>query len=549
MNEIFLLTKILLKSSTSDSKQVGEKKTKSFGRILFFILIYGYVIGFMSYISYYTIGSLIKIGKPEIFFNLAFTILFGFGIIQSVIGSLNILYFSKDLEFLLPLPIMPKKIVISKLNCLVISQYMAAALLVLPGIIIYGNMLNLELTYYIIGILSLLVFPIIPIAIVALLVSLVMKFTKLIKNKEIVQYFTIILTIFLIVVIQSIFGISNNQTQEEFAANLLQTNNIFGKYSTIFINVNLAIEAIQNYNNIVGVMNLIILVAISFLVYYVVSNIISKIYVNTIISINTVESKKTKNIDISKNVNTNREPIAYIKKEFKLLIRNPIFFMQCVLPIIIFPIIIGVPAIFSVKDSGIDLNLLKQDLEIIVNSNFGIMSFLIAIIFMYVFNYASITAISRDGQNAIFMKYIPIDLKKQIIYKAAPGIILNLIPTIYVLIFALIIIPNILMKTYIYIFVISSLINILNNILSILVDLKNPKLKWITEYAVVKQNFNMIFNIIFVAIEIVTIILCGINIKDVDKFVSILFILFITINIFIKKYIKRKQTEIFSKIS
>lgn len=548
MKEILLLTKTLLKSSTSDSKQAGENKTKSFGRILFFILIYGYVIGFMGYISYYAIDSLIKVGRPEIFFNLAFTILLGFGIIQAVISSLNILYFSKDLEFLLPLPMTPRKIVFSKLNCLVISQYMAAALLVLPGIIIYGYILNLNIIYYIIALLSLLVFPIIPVAIVSLLISVIMKFTKLIKNKDVVQYFTIILTLFLIITVQSFSGTSGNPTQEELASNLLESNNTIEKYFSIFINVNLTTEAIKNYNNIKGFADLFVLIIVSTFIYCIVSTIISKMYVNTVISLRTIKNKSNEKLDISKKIVSDKIFITYIKKEFKLLIRNPIFFMQCVLPIVIFPIIIGVPAIFGLRDSGVDFSVLQKDLSIIVNSNYGVMGFLITIIFMYIFNYTSVTAISRDGQNAMFMKYIPIDLNKQIIYKAIPGIILNLIPTIYISVFGMIVVPAISIKTFLYVFVIALLINVLNNILSIMVDLKNPKLKWVSEYTVVKQNFNMIFSMLFVAVEIGIIMLTGINIKNVDDYSMLLIGLFLLLNLIIKKYIHKNKTKIFEKI-
>ena len=548
MSEILLLTKTLLKSSTNDSKQVGENKSKSFGRILFFILIYGYVIGFIGYISYYAIESLVKFGMPEIFFNFAFSILFGFGIIQTVISGLNILYFSKDLEFLLPLPLTSQKIVFAKLNCLVVSQYMAATLLVLPGIMIYGYILNLNILYYIIAILTLLAFPIIPVAIVSLLISVIMKFTKIIKNKDVVQYFTIILTLFLIVAVQSLSGTSGNPTQEELAANLIQSNANIEKYFSIFINIDLAVNTIKNYNNINGIINLAALASISFIVYYVVSSIISKMYVNTVISLKTMKKKSTKKTDVSKSYDSNKLFITYIKKEFKLLNRNPIFFMQCVLPIVFFPLIVGVPAIFGLRDSGIDFNVLQKDLEIIVNSNYGIMGFLITIIFMYIFNYTSVTAISRDGQNAMFMKYIPIDLDKQIIYKSIPGIILNLIPTIYISIFALFIIPSISMKTFLYVFVIASLINILNNILSIIVDLKNPKLKWISEYTVVKQNFNMIFSMLFVAIEIGIIIISGVNIKNIDNYITLLVTMFLILNIIVKKYIKANKTKIFEKI-
>lgn len=548
MREILLLTKTLLKSSTSDSKHVGENKSKGFGRILFFILIYGYVIGFMGYISYYAIDSLIKFGMPEIFLNLAFSILFGFEIIQAIISSLNILYFSKDLEFLLPLPMTAKKIIVSKLNCLIVSQYMLELILLLPGIIVYGYLLNLNVFYYIIGILCLLVFPIIPVVVVSLLISVIMRFTKLIKNKDVVQYFTIILTVFFIIVLQSFSGTFGNPTQEELAINLIDSNEVVKKYFSGLINVNLVTEAIKNYNNINAFINLSILTSISIFIYYIISSLISKVYVNTVLSLKTIKNKDFKKINVSKMLNTDETVISYIKKEFKLLIRNPIFFMQCVLPIVIFPIIIGVPAILGLNDSDVDFNILQKDLEILLNSNYGIMGFLIIIIFSYVFNYVSVTSISRDGQSAMFMKYVPIDLNKQIFYKAMPGIILNLIPTTYIFIFSLVAIPSISLNTYIYVFAITLLINILNNVLSVIVDLKNPKLKWISEYTVVKQNFNMIFSMLFVAIEIVLILLCGINIVNVDYLFIVLIMTFTLINLCIKKYIQANRTKIFNKI-
>ena len=41
------------------------------------------------------------------------------------------------------------------------------------------------------------------------------------------------------------------------------------------------------------------------------------------------------------------------------------------------------------------------------------------------FVYISATAISRDGQNAVFMKYIPVPLMKQIDYKVVPNIVMT----------------------------------------------------------------------------------------------------------------------------
>ena len=548
MKEIFLLTKTLLKSSTSESKKLGEKKTNGFGKILFYILIYGYIMGIMAYLGYSAINALILVNQPAVYLNLSFVAMLGFSIIQTVITSLNILYFSKDLDFLLPLPISSIKIIISKLICLIISQYIMLGLLILPGIVVYGYLLNLNYLYYVISTLALLTFPVIPVALVSGIVTLIMRFTKIIKNKDFVQYLTIVLTIFLIFAIQSLSGGTGTVSPEEIAVNLLKTNGLVDNFSKSFFNITLIMDSILNYNNAEGAINIFLFVLISIIIFVVISYLISKIYVKTVISLSTVKNKTIQKVNIDKDIKDSSSLVSYVSKEIKILIRNPIFFMQCLLPSIIFPIIIGVPAILGLEDAGISLSLFSQDLGVVINSSFGIMCALVAIIFTYAFNPVSVTAISRDGENAVFMKYIPLDFKTQIFYKAIPGIILNMVPTIYILIAGFLFIPNIKFKTWIFIIFISLLINIINNMLSVVVDLKNPKLKWISEYAVVKQNFNIIFVFLLVAIEIFVIIWMGNQLQIVEEFAGYLITLLLIVYVYMKRLINRKQNELFEKI-
>lgn len=548
MKEIILLTKILLKSSTSDGKKDNEKKSKSFGRILFFVLVYGYIIVFMAYISNSIITILLEAKKEEVFLNFAFTILLGLSVLQIIIASLNILYFSKDLDVLMPLPLTPIKIVVAKLNCLVISQYIISTLLVFPGLIVYGNLLRLGINYYIVVALSLLLFPLIPVAITAFIVTIIMKFTKIIKNKETVQYLTVLLTIVLIILLQFSIGATNDTVVQDVLNNLNQTNKLIQNVPRIFPTIDLIVNAIQNHNSFEGFLNLCLLFIISIVIYYIFAIVISKLYVKTALSLTSGKSKKVKKIDLTKNIKISNNLIAYVKKEFKLLVRTPVFLMQCVLPSIIFPIIIAVPAFMGVQDTGVNMELLQNDFSNIINSSFGFMCFMISILVFFLFNNTSITAVSRDGQNSVFMKYIPISLDTQMIYKIIPGILLNIIPIVYTIIFGIICIPKIQINTVFYIIIVSMLINILNNILMIIVDLKNPKLKWITEQAVVKQNFNMFFGMLFIAIEAVIILILGTYIKDLNYLVITLIIMLVTMILIIKNYINRNKEKIFSKI-
>ena len=166
------------------------------------------------------------------------------------------------------------------------------------------------------------------------------------------------------------------------------------------------------------------------------------------------------------------------------------------------------------------------------------------------FNYVSITSISRDGENAVFMKYIPISLEKQCFYKMLPGIILNFVPMIIIsFLIKFILQEKIVTEVLVAINVITFLINIFNNYIMILIDLKNPKLHWTTEYAVVKQNMNMFWEVLIFIAEIIICVLWGLFVTTWSLFiVSTCMILFVGIKK-IKEYINKNEYKLFEKIS
>ena len=66
--------------------------------------------------------------------------------------------------------------------------------------------------------------PIIPVVASALVIILVMKFTKIIKNKEVVQYLSVFITLFLVVMIQFFGGSTGgnqNLNNEELANSII----------------------------------------------------------------------------------------------------------------------------------------------------------------------------------------------------------------------------------------------------------------------------------------------------------------------------------------
>jgi ABC-2 type transport system permease protein len=393
--------------------------------------------------------------------------------------------------------------------------------------------------------------PIIPVVASALVIILVMKFTKIIKNKEVVQYLSVFITLFLVVMIQFFGGSTGgnqNLNNEELANSIISKENMINNASNLFITIKPTLKIVENYNNINGIKSLCILFLESISVYFIVCLLIAKIYIKTATSIISMGNKKSKAINAEKVFVKDKLWKTYVKKEFKILVRNPIYFMQCVLPSLLFPIIFSIPVIMSYKDSGGEAIIsYTNNLGEYINSQVGFAVTLIAILIMYIFNFIALTAISRDGRDSTFIKQIPVSINKQILYKILPGIILNIVPVIYVIGFEKVLVNSFDISSMIIIFITAMLANIFNNYLMILIDLKNPKLDWTTEYAVVKQNFNMFFQFIIIAVESGIIIgVCGFLEKALSEI--ILITAFLCGILIIRKYINKKQIKLFCKI-
>lgn len=164
--------------------------------------------------------------------------------------------------------------------------------------------------------------------------------------------------------------------------------------------------------------------------------------------------------------------------------------------------------------------------------------------------YIAPTAISRDGINAVFMKYIPVSYYKQIIYKGIPSIVFGTITSIIVLIFVWVIAkPSIIF--ILIAFIINLVLLILQTLLMELVDLRKPKLEWTTEYAVVKQNMNLLLPFVLNLLEIGIIFIISIPLNFTNYFVTAIIILAIHIIItyLVNRYIYKNQNRLFDRIS
>ena len=203
---------------------------------------------------------------------------------------------------------------------------------------------------------------------------------------------------------------------------------MFNEYSVLYIPVKPIYEMIINHNNINGIYNLGMITVVSCVIYLIGSNIISNIYLKVVTSLNKT-SKKKKSGAIEYKKDTVRK--TFLKRDFKIIYRNPNFLLQCLIMPFLMTSVIASSVAMSIKDIPL------QDIEFIkgyINEGYPLAIMIGIIGVLYTFNFISITAYSRDGQNAKVLKYLPVSFDKQIKYKTLLGFYINLVLMIIVLI-------------------------------------------------------------------------------------------------------------------
>lgn len=539
------LTSVILKNSNRKN-QVDKKAIFLDG--LAFLIVFTTIGLTMIYFSYTITKKLSEIGQSYAFVNILllmnFIVLFG----KSIFESLNVLYFSKDLKLLLRMPLKPKDLLHSKILNMIISEYEMETIMLAIPMMIYGISEQVSLTFYMYMLIILLLLPVIPIIITSTVISIIMRFTNFIKDKTKVMYITIIFSIFVISLISMNFNTQEDLSTQRFENMLLKANGLAETISNSFILIKPIMNSLLNYDNIEGVKNISIYIAENIICYVAGIAIMSKIYLKGAIG-TTVNSKKVSNIDSNLKLEDFKEKNvrkACLEKEKLLLKRAPIFFIQCLIIPIIYPIAIFGIVILLLEVMKSYIPNLWSGINGIFATSFGTSIFIIIGQIFYMTNFSSIIAISREGKYAKMIKYLPIDLSKQFKLKLNMGIKINTIIATLVSICNYICTQNI--TTAILIFISLMLLNLIGEKFKLLTDLRKPKINWNSEYTMMKENTNVMYVLFYTLIVGISIFAISQIITNIMLYLLVVIMIGTVINIFIDRYIRKEQNEIFSKV-
>lgn len=541
------LTSVIFKNSRRRIV-VANKKENVLG-VLAFLIVFGAIGTAMAMFSYSITTQLQEINQAYTFTNILLLMNFFILFAKSVFESLNVLYFSKDLKVLLRMPIKPKDILHSKMLNMIVSEYEMEIIMLAIPMIVYGILTKASMLFYVYMVAILLILPIIPILLTSLVIAIIMRFTNKIKNKSKVIYITLILTTLIVSMITSSFNSQQNFSVSAIKNVILKANGVAETIADYFILIKPIMNTLLNYDNISGLQNLIIYIIENIICYFVIIWFMSKIYLKGAIGATINSKKNTKKEDSEltlKDFKKKNKYRTYILKEFKTILRTPIFFIECIIVPTLYPFFIFFTIIAMTEFAsfvGLDLwekirNIAVEPLGLAITLGVGQI--------FYMMNFTSIISISRESKNAMITKYIPIDLKKQFNLKIYLGTLFNMVAAVLVTVFYYMCTKNLAVS--IVIFIMLYLINRMGEKLKILIDLNKPQLVWDTEYTMMKQNTNVMYELFYSLIVAGIFYLISLVFADSNMFLFAVFIVLAIINIGYNIYIKKNITKLFKKV-
>ena len=520
MRKVFILAKTLLKSGGGIA--AARKKGRQWWVPLllgFAFLSFGFSVGMMALGLY---EALAPVGAQGVILPLAMgatsVVIFIFGIFYTV----SVMYHADDIPLLLALPLKPWQILGAKFLNLIVYEYIFEAFIMLPILVVYGFKSAAGAAYILYSVILFAILPVIALSMAAVLVMIVMRFTSFGKNKQVFKFVGGIIALVLALGFNvGLQNVANRFTPEQLTALANGSSSLVTMVERIFPGVPFASRALIDSAALPGLWNLVLFLLCSAAAVSVFLALGQWLYFKGLAGVTEAGGKRRllSAEELGKGTAGTSATRSYIGKELKMLTRSPIAFLNCVVMNFIWPILVLV----MIMSRGESLSMLSASISSFNMS--GVVAVVVGIgVFLSSANAITSTAISREGKQLYFMKYIPMPVKKQLMAKVYTGMLLSAFGIVLLAVLAVIMGIGIL--TALLALVLSLLAMSSGSLVGLLIDAARPKLDWINEQQAIKQNLNvmlhMLVGLLMAAAVIVPVLLLNMTLAAAAAYIVVL---------------------------
>ena len=503
MKEIMALTKLFINESWGFSKflynRTNNKKAFYKQLVPMIIVPIALIPAFFMYVSFYIAlyAGLRMINQTSVFLSVGYILTIALIIIFGIMYILSEFYFSKNIEELIPLPILSRNIIISKFLSILVSEYVFTALIFVPALIIYGVGEGMGFVYACLSLLMFLTVPVLPLALLTALIMVIMQSASIKGRQDMLRIIFAFLGIALIMSVQVWFGNhmgnANNVDFQNLMNNLLKNNESLLNTIGYFVPTSLLLAWTLNKITLKSLAWAASSVAINIIAFALMVLVGKRFYIKSIVRGKIIKKgKRLSQIETQKALGKKSHGVmAIFSMDLRLLLRTPIYFFNNVSVVIIVPACLLISLSF-IKLTPEDFNSIRNfytEMPILVN--FILIAFFI---FFGATTATTATTFSREGKASWLTRMIPISSKDQIIGRTSVAVIIESLGIVFTLIGVYFYIPLTLLSL-----VLTVVLGILGSLpillFGLFMDMNHPLLDWDNPQKAVKNNMNVVITL------------------------------------------------------
>ncbi|HCS47505.1 MAG TPA: hypothetical protein DIW61_04315 [Candidatus Aminicenantes bacterium] len=408
-------------------------------------------------------------------------------------------YFSRDLEYLIALPLKPSQILLSKFAVVLINEYLTMAPFILPALIVYGFKRHGDPGYWLIMPLTYILLPVIPLTAAGLVVVGMMRLVNVGRKKDLLiisgSLVLIAAALFLQFGLSRAAGTSDLDTQQIMSMiaspdGLVQT---IGRrfppaiWATRFLHDGLMTAS--------GLSAFALFSGLSILLFGGLMAGAQRLFFGGLVGLSErsgvrVRGGKALAIKFSSGCHPVR---AIFLREVRLMNRTPIFLLNGVLGVLLIPIVLALT--LSSSKQGTD----SADILRLMTSAKPATGILVTTMFMIVcatLSGVASSSFSREGRKFWISKVIPVGYRQQVSAKflhSSAIALLGIGSAVAVLALRFHLGAWQWLSSLALALPVTAFITSLN----LAVDLARPLLDWISPQKAMKQNLNVLIAMLF----------------------------------------------------
>ena len=427
MSSVFLLTRLQIMQTLGGARAAIEKRAGANGAMAGTAIIAMLLFGGVAWLGYSAYGLVGNLGMAKAVYNVLFmacgALTFSFSL-PSVLGSF---FGSSDINDLLPLPVSPFSIVLSKaLGALATGYLWTFALIAAPlaGWGIAGTLAGgLSFRYWVVYVLAVIFTPLMPVSYAGTLSIVIASLFKRIRRKDAITTLTTVITLSLSVA--SYFVVNQSHASAGIVQALGNMGDSIGSVVMAFPAYGFAVYALVHPDPL-GSWLFVLLSVASFAVFVLVARVL---YMRIVTSLSSGAGgvKAYSGEDASQQTPVMK---ALLQTEVRRVVRNS----SVLLYYVAYPLVIS-PALFGIMLMTDSVGEIFEKLGSMgdATTQFSglILCFIMAMTALCACsNKLAATAVSREGSNWIHMKFIPVPMRTQILAKILPGYFVSALITL-----------------------------------------------------------------------------------------------------------------------